>query len=68
MFTAAKHLAESEVELIKVIENSSKYQRTTGNMPANIKKIKKSGKSGNVSISNDYVILYIIYFFSCKFY
>lgn len=54
LFTAAKHLAESEVELIKIIENSSKCQRTTGNMPANVKKIKKSEKSGNVIIFDNF--------------
>ncbi|XP_014474298.1 PREDICTED: histone deacetylase 6 isoform X1 [Dinoponera quadriceps] len=50
LFAAAKHLADSEVELIKVIGNSSKYQnqRTAGNMPANGKKMKKPGKSENV--------------------
>lgn len=64
LFTAVKHLAETEVELIKVIENSSKCQRT-GNMPANTKKMKKPGKSGNVIIIHDFynILLFCIQYF-----
>lgn len=47
LFTAAKQLADSEIELIKVIENSSKCQRTPTNMFTNAKKTKKPGKSKN---------------------
>ncbi|XP_011060054.1 PREDICTED: histone deacetylase 6 isoform X3 [Acromyrmex echinatior] len=47
LFTAAKQLADSEIELIKVIENSTKCQRTATNMLSNAKKTKKSGKSKN---------------------
>jgi len=50
LFTAAKQLADSEIELIKVIENSNKCQRTAVNMFMNAKKTKKSGKSKNVNI------------------
>jgi len=50
LFTAAKQLADSEIELIKVIENSSKCQRTATNMFTNAKKTKKQGKSKNVNI------------------
>ncbi|KAL0119653.1 hypothetical protein PUN28_007827 [Cardiocondyla obscurior] len=46
LLTAAKQLADREIELIKVIENSSKCQRITTNMFTNAKK-KKSGKSKN---------------------
>jgi len=49
LFTAAKQLADSEIELIKVIENSTKCQRTA-NMLSNVKKTKKLGKSKNVNI------------------
>jgi len=52
LFTAAKQLAESEIELIKTIQNSSKCQKTVTNMYTGIKKIKKSGKSRNVNIIN----------------
>ncbi|XP_018305057.1 histone deacetylase 6 isoform X2 [Mycetomoellerius zeteki] len=47
LFTAAKQLADSEIELIKVIENSTKCQRTATNMLTNAKKTKKPGKSKN---------------------
>ncbi|XP_018376605.1 PREDICTED: histone deacetylase 6 isoform X2 [Trachymyrmex cornetzi] len=47
LFAAAKQLADSEIELIKVIENSTKCQRTTTNMLSNAKKTKKPGKSKN---------------------
>ncbi|XP_012058675.1 PREDICTED: LOW QUALITY PROTEIN: histone deacetylase 6 [Atta cephalotes] len=47
LFTAAKQLADSEIELIKVIENSTKCQRTATNMLSNVKKTKKLGKSKN---------------------
>ena len=50
LFTAAKQLADSEIELIKVIENSTKCQRTATNMLSNAKKTKKPGKSKNVNI------------------
>ncbi|KAG5344016.1 HDAC6 deacetylase, partial [Acromyrmex charruanus] len=42
LFTAAKQLADNEIELIKVIENSTKCQRTATNMLSNAKKTKKS--------------------------
>ncbi|XP_025261717.1 histone deacetylase 6 isoform X2 [Camponotus floridanus] len=48
LFTAAKQLADSEIELIKVIESSSKCQRSTTNMFESVKKTKKPGKSKNV--------------------
>ncbi|XP_012219597.1 histone deacetylase 6 isoform X2 [Linepithema humile] len=48
LFTAAKQLADSEIELIKTIENSSACQRSVTNMFASVKKTKKSGKSRNV--------------------
>ncbi|EZA54635.1 histone deacetylase 6 isoform X1 [Ooceraea biroi] len=47
LFTAAKQLVESEIELIKVIENSSKCQTTVMNMYTAAKKTKKPGKSKN---------------------
>lgn len=52
LFTAAKQLADSEIELIKVIESSSKCQRSTTNMFESVKKTKKPGKSKNVNINN----------------
>ncbi|CAL1678585.1 unnamed protein product [Lasius platythorax] len=48
LFTAAKQLADSEIELIKVIESSSKCQRTVTNMFESVKKTRKPGKSKNV--------------------
>ncbi|XP_029174654.1 histone deacetylase 6 [Nylanderia fulva] len=47
LFTAAKQLADSEIELIKVIESSSKCQRTVTNMFESVKKTRKPGKSKN---------------------
>lgn len=51
LFTAAKQLADSEIELIKVIESSSKCQRTVTNMyeSETRKKTRKPGKSKNVN-------------------
>lgn len=73
LFTAAKQLAESEIELIKAIENSSKCPRTVRNMPAGVKKTRKPGKSGNVNILLTiyiilfYVVLFHLYAFHAKF-
>lgn len=53
LFTAAKQLADSEIELIKAIENSSVCQRSVTNMFASVKKTKKSGKSRNVKKSRN---------------
>ncbi|KAL6254921.1 hypothetical protein P5V15_014263 [Pogonomyrmex californicus] len=47
LFIAAKKLADSEIELIRVIENSTKYQKTSTSMFTYGKK-KKPGKSKNV--------------------
>lgn len=60
MFTAAKQLADSEIELIKVIESSSKCQRTVTNMFESVKKTRKPGKSKNVNIIYD-LLLKIMY-------
>ncbi|XP_050461613.1 histone deacetylase 6 isoform X2 [Cataglyphis hispanica] len=48
LFTAAKQLADSEIELIKVIESSSKCEKTATNMFESVKKTRKTGKSKNV--------------------
>lgn len=53
LFTAAKQLADSEIELINVIESSSKCEETATNMFESVKKTRKTGKSKNVNIINN---------------
>ncbi|XP_020290831.1 histone deacetylase 6 isoform X2 [Pseudomyrmex gracilis] len=48
LFSAAKQLVESEIDLIKIIESSKKCKKSDTNTLVDMKKTKKSGKSTKV--------------------